>query len=174
MLKQDSEALKKQVDRLRGERNSARNDAMRWLEKQRAASAPFLLTNGGGGDGDDGGGGGGEGGDANGNADGDAGVFPRTPGKNLGAVSRTQSAPGFSAGGPPAEGGKVRKRARGLCNIYFFSFVAAAPTVCYFFWRDSRFFPGIFRLIAPPVLWFDSYNNCILITPPAVPPGAKE
>lgn len=102
MLKQDSEGLKKQVDRLRRERNSARNDAMLWLEKQREATSPFLLTNGG--SGGDGGGGGGNDKNADGN-NGDPGVFPKTPGKSRGLGTRTQSAPGMASVGQ--EGGKV-------------------------------------------------------------------
>ncbi|CAM9813963.1 unnamed protein product [Scytosiphon promiscuus] len=105
MLRQDAEGLKKQVDRLRRERNSARSDAMRWLEKQREASSPFLLTDGGGeGEGE---GSGDANGDANGNANGDAGVFPKTPGKTRALVSRAQSAPGNVTAGAQAEGGKL-------------------------------------------------------------------
>lgn len=71
MTRHDAEGLKKLVDRLRRERNSARSDAMRWLEQQRSCASPFA----GGGDGDE------------------NGVFPKTPGRSGGLGSRARSAP---------------------------------------------------------------------------------
>eukprot|EP00752_Nemacystus_decipiens_P008082 g7223.t1 len=70
MSRQDAEGLKKLVDRLRRERNSARSDAMRWLEQQRTSTSPSEAP----------------GDDAN-------GIFPKTPGRSRGLSTRARSAP---------------------------------------------------------------------------------
>jgi len=105
---QDAEALKKQVDRLRRERNSARNDAMRWLEQQQQQqqqqqqwSMPMFMSSSrslANGNGELGGGG--ENGDG---GDGDGGVDPKTPGRSRGLGARARSAPGMTAGAGGAQ-----------------------------------------------------------------------
>lgn len=94
MSRQDAEGLKKLVDRLRRERNSARSDAMRWLEQQRAPSTPP------------------SGADGVGNS-GPSGVFQKTPGRSRGGLgSRARSAPdGLVNGFPSTEPAKVSWRA---------------------------------------------------------------
>ncbi|CAM9819708.1 unnamed protein product, partial [Ectocarpus sp. 8 AP-2014] len=103
--RQDREQLRKQVDRLRRERNSARADAMRWLEQQHAMSSSLSLPVGAGagtGTADEANGEGFEGdGGAGGGRDG--GIFPKTPGPGEAGhpmmASWAQTAPGGSMTG---------------------------------------------------------------------------
>lgn len=102
----DAGTLRKKVERLRRERNSARTYVMRWLEKQGVPPSHFFVTNGFGADGD---------GSGEGSPDGDDGDatmhdedfnFP----DNVERLHRTRSTPG-GGGGAAANGGGVYARA---------------------------------------------------------------